>query len=224
MPLDYSTTAAGGPALGLSASLFVYFQAGVNTDDHSLPSTVIGFVSFTFTLLIWLQASWHAFQTLGSAPTQVRDAFSTLRQGLYEEREYLRWKRKQKGGHSKGLYYEGGPARIMNDAVKDLIRSFKKLERPFLAAPHAGQEKDLEWSFDATQHQYNCDLVHRIHWLRVKGDVDTIAVRLNRIQTRRIESMVEDQIHMMRDMMGMMRDCEHRIGAIEQRLQMSRIG
>jgi hypothetical protein len=190
----------------------------------SLASTIIGFVSFTFTLLIWLQASWHAFLTLGSAPTQVRDSFSTLRQGLYEEREYLRWKRKQRGGHSKGLYYEGGPARIMNDAVKDLIRNFKRLEHPFLATPHSGTEKDLEWSFDATQHQYNCDLAHRILWLRVKGDVDSIAVRLQRIQTRRIESMVEDQLHMMTDMMGMVRGCEHRLGEIEQRLQMSQIG
>ena len=190
----------------------------------SLASTVIGFISFSFTLLIWIQASWNAFLTLGSAPSQVRDSLSTLRQGLYEEREFLKWKRRQKGGGKKGLYYEGGPARIMNDAIKDLIRSFKILEHPFLVAPHSGMEKDLEWSFDATQHQYKCDLAHRILWLRVKNKIDSIAIRLQRIQTRRIESMVEDQLHMMQDMMGMVRDCEDRLSEIEHRLQMSRIG
>lgn len=190
----------------------------------SLASTIIGFISFSFTLLIWLQASWDAFLTIGSAPQQVRDVLSTLRQGLYEEREYLRRKRRQKGGRKSGIYYEGGPAKIMNDAVKDLIHAFKILEYPFLVAPHPGKEKDLEWSFDATQHQYNCDLAHRILWLRVKGRVDTIAVKLQRIQTRRIESMAEYQLHMVSDMMGLMRDCERRLGEIENRLQMSRIG
>lgn len=112
----------------------------------------------------------------------------------------------------------------MNEAIKDLIHSFKVLEHPFLTAPHEGKEKDLEWSFDATQHRYNCDLPRRILWLRIKGDVEDIAIRLNRIQTRRIASMVEDQYLMTRDMMGMVRDCEDRLGAIEQRLQMSRIG
>jgi hypothetical protein len=228
MPLVYC------PAHFIVSLAFVYFVARVNNGHKStamalpvqlsLASTVIGFISFTFTLLIWLQASWHAFLTLGSAPSQVRDSFSTLRQGLYEEREYLKWKRRQKGGSEKGLYYEGGPAKIMNDAIKDLIRNFKKLEHPFLITPHSGREKDLEWSFDATQHQYNCDLAHRILWLRIKNDVESIAVKLQRIQTRRIESMVEDQLQIMRDTMGMVRDCEHRLGEIEHRLQMSQIG
>lgn len=187
-------------------------------------STIIGFISFSFTLLIWLQASWHAFLTLGSAPTQVRDSLSTLRQGLYEEREYLKRKRRQKGGNKDGIYYKSGPVRIMNDAIKDLIRSFKILEHPFLVAPHPGREKDLEWSFDATQHQYKCDLTHRILWLRMKSEIDTIADKLQRIQTRRIESVVEDQVQMMSDMMRMMRDCDNRLGHIEHRLQMSQIG
>jgi hypothetical protein len=190
----------------------------------SLVATIIGFISFSFTLAIWLQVFWDAFLTIGSAPEQVQDVLSSLRQGLYEEREYLKWKRRQKGGRNSDLYYEGGPERVMNDAVKDLIHTFKILERPFLISPHDGREKDLEWSFNATQHQYNFGFAHRILWVRVKGRVDTIAVKLQRIQTRRIESMAEDQLRILSNMMGMMRDCEHRLDAIENRLQMSRIG
>lgn len=89
----------------------------------SLASIIIGFISFSFTLAIWLHAFWEAFQTLGKAPLQVRDTLATLRQGLYEEREYLRRLRKRKLGtaEKKGemgaLYYEGGPIRVINDAV-----------------------------------------------------------------------------------------------------------
>lgn len=103
----------------------------------SLASTIIGFISFSLTLAIWLHAFWDGFKTLGSAPEETRDVLSTLRQGLYEEREYLRrLKRRKLGGigearKSKGgervdvrdrdregdLYYEGGPVRVFSDAV-----------------------------------------------------------------------------------------------------------
>lgn len=190
----------------------------------SYASIIVGFISFSFTLAIWIQASWDAFLTIGSAPEQVQDTLSTLRQGLYEEREFLRRRRRQKGGRRSGIYHEGGSARVMHDAVRDLIRTFKILEHPFLLPPHEGREKDLEWSFDATQQRYNCGLGHRILWLRVKGRVDDIAVRLQRIQTRRIEAIAEEQQYMVADMMGMVREYEDRLGAIEHRLQMSRIG
>ena len=49
----------------------------------------------------------------------------------------------------------------MNDALKDLIAQFKEYEAPFLITAHSGREKELEWSFDATQHQYICDLPRR---------------------------------------------------------------
>jgi len=34
----------------------------------SLASVVIGFISFSFTLAIWLHAFWDAFNTIGAAP------------------------------------------------------------------------------------------------------------------------------------------------------------
>jgi len=162
---------------------------------------------------------------------RVEDVLSTLRQGLYEEREYLKRSRRNRESSSNrhisksnGLYYEGGPTKVINDAVKDLIRDFKRYEQPFLETSHTGREKELEWSFDATQHYYKCDFAHRLLWLRCKNAVNTIAVKLQRVQTRRIAVEVTESHFMMADTMGMVRGYEQRLRAIEERLQMSRIG
>ncbi|TVY52597.1 hypothetical protein LSUE1_G010162, partial [Lachnellula suecica] len=157
----------------------------------SYASSVVGFVSFSLTVLIWLHAFWDGFLTLLSAPHEIPDAFSTLRQGLYEEREYLKRIRRRREGPThtpshKSLYYEGGPTKVMSNALKDLIGDFKQYEAPFLVTPHNGREKELEWSFDATQQAYRCDLFHRVRWLRSKGGVQSIAEKLQRMQTRRI--------------------------------------
>jgi len=125
---------------------------------------------------------------------------------------------------SKTLYYEGGPERVISDALKDLIRSFKEYEQPFLVTPHTGREKELEWSFDATQHHYVVDFPRRVLWLRVKGRINDIADKLQRMQVRRTAVEVTEMHFMFSDMMGMIREYDHRLGAIEQRLQMSRIG
>ncbi|PMD54180.1 uncharacterized protein K444DRAFT_540598 [Hyaloscypha bicolor E] len=195
----------------------------------SIASIVIGFISFSFTLAIWLHAFWDAFLTLGSAPNQIQDALSVLRQGLYEEREHLKRKRRRgEGDHPgsklKSLYYEGGPTRVINDAVKDLIKEFKNYERPFLVTPHEGREKELEWSFDATQQYYKSDFWHRLLWLRARGHIYNIANRLEKAQIRRIAQETTETQFMLRDTMGMVREYENRLRAIEERLQMSRIG
>lgn len=80
--------------------------------------------------------------------------------------------------------------KVVNDAVKDLIRDFKKLEDPFLIPLRDEIEKELEWSFGATQQYYKCDLPHRILWLRAKGGVADIAAKLEHLQTRRIVAEV----------------------------------
>lgn len=199
----------------------------------SLASITIGFISFSFTLAIWLHAFWESFLTLGQAPSQLQDSLSTLRQALYEEREYLKRKRRTGISTSEGLstsknrstiYYEGGPTKVINDAVKDLIREFKSYERPFLETEHTGREKELEWSFDATQQYYKCDFWHRVLWLRTKGGVESISEKLQKIQTRRIAVEVTEMHFQMGDLMGLVREQEGRIRGIEQRLQMSRVG
>lgn len=129
------------------------------------------------------------------------------------------------------LYIEGGPDRVINDAVKDLIRDFKGYERPFLRLPEGtrgrskhGEEKELEWSFDASQQYYQCDFVHRLMWLRVKGGINSISEKLQRIQTRRIAVEVTETRFMIGDLMGLVRETEGRVGRIEERLLMSRVG
>ncbi|TAQ85228.1 hypothetical protein B7494_g6456 [Chlorociboria aeruginascens] len=198
-------------------------QAMASLPPISLASTIVGFISFSLTLLIWLHAFWDAFLTVGSAPRQVRDQLSTLRQGLYEEREYLRRTRRRQSRsrppRSPELYTEGGPSRVINDAVKDLIREFKAYERPFLIPPHDGTEKDLEWSWNTTQRHYNCDLPHRILWLRSKGGIESIAGKLQMLQTRRVAAEVTETRFMLADVMGLVRSSEQRLGAIEERLQ-----
>jgi len=196
----------------------------------SIASIVIGFISFAFTLAIWIHAFWGAFLTVVSAPSQLRDAFSTLRQSLYEEREYLKRKRRREKGtqdrdsKQRSLYDEGGPTKVINDAVKDLIHDFKRYERPFLETPHTGREKELEWSFDATQQHYRCDFSHRLLWLRSKGGIESIAEKLQKIQTRRIAVETTESRFMLADVIGLVRDNERRLSAIEERLQMSSIG
>jgi hypothetical protein len=119
----------------------------------------------------------------------------------------------------------------MTDAVKDLIAEFKDYERPFLVSPHTGTEKELEWSFDATQQYYKCDLIHRLIWLRRKGGVESIGVRLMKIQTRRIavevteaHFMLSDAMGLVREMDGRVRRAEDRIGRIQERLMISQVG
>jgi hypothetical protein len=64
----------------------------------------------------------------------------------------------------------------------------------------------------------------RLLWLRSKNGVQSIAVKLNWIQTRRIAVEVTEAHFMLGDVMGMVRDYDYRLRAIEERLQMSRIG
>jgi hypothetical protein len=53
-------------------------------------STIIGFVSFTFTLATLLKVSWSNLMTFHAAPEELKDTLSSLKQGLLEERRHLR--------------------------------------------------------------------------------------------------------------------------------------
>lgn len=90
----------------------------------SLISTIIGFISFFIAVLTWVNVFWSAFFQLNSAPREVVDNLSSLRQRLYEERTHARRTRKrcnptigEKTGASHGVYWDGGPAKVMNDVV-----------------------------------------------------------------------------------------------------------
>ncbi|KAF2662606.1 hypothetical protein K491DRAFT_686486 [Lophiostoma macrostomum CBS 122681] len=62
----------------------------------SFVSTVIGFISFAFTLATFLRVFWDNLQTIAAAPGEINDFLSTLKQGLLEERRHLRKVRRRR--------------------------------------------------------------------------------------------------------------------------------
>ncbi|KAI9817413.1 MAG: hypothetical protein M1827_001022 [Pycnora praestabilis] len=168
----------------------------------SKASAIVGFLSFAFTLGTFLNVFWNAFMTVGGAPVQVRDHLSNMRQVLYEERDHLRKCRRRwndceevvaaKGDMSKvddRILVQVGTLRVLSDTVRDLIRQFKKLERPFLADPNLFQGDERG---PAIQPRYKCDLWHRILWWRHKGSVNELAINLERLQMRRVAREVTE--------------------------------
>ncbi|KAL5120381.1 hypothetical protein ACEQ8H_001671 [Pleosporales sp. CAS-2024a] len=61
-----------------------------NYAPMSLVSTLIGFVSFGFTLGTFLKVSWSNLGTFSAAQDEINDYLSSLKQGLLEERRHLR--------------------------------------------------------------------------------------------------------------------------------------
>jgi len=61
----------------------------------SMVSTIIGFVSFTFTLATLLRVSWSNLSTFYAAPEEIKDTLSSLKEGLLEERRHLKRARKR---------------------------------------------------------------------------------------------------------------------------------
>jgi hypothetical protein len=61
----------------------------------SLVSTLIGFVSFAFTLGTFLKVFWSNLGTFAAAPHQINDVLSSLKQGLLEERRHVRRARRR---------------------------------------------------------------------------------------------------------------------------------
>lgn len=115
----------------------------------SLASTLIGFISFAFTLATLLKVLWVNFETLGEAPHEVHSYLTNLRTELLEERANLKAMRKEcRRRHRRGgageVYRESGveldevSLRTMGDTVKQLIRRFEGVERPFLEKGEMG--------------------------------------------------------------------------------------
>ncbi|KAF2119300.1 hypothetical protein BDV96DRAFT_642335 [Lophiotrema nucula] len=56
----------------------------------SMASTIIAFIGFGFTLGTFFNVFWKSIMTLTSAPSEIADYLSNLKQGLLEERRHLR--------------------------------------------------------------------------------------------------------------------------------------
>jgi len=132
-----------------------------------MTSTVIGLISFAFTIATFVNVFWSSVQTIRAAPSEIGDYLSSLKQGLLEERRHLRKvgkrmrsarrgrsgsdpggdgrgsKRRHSGGRVRRAQFErdeqvsrsqgeGDSLRTLRTTVRDIIRSFRQLEYPFL--------------------------------------------------------------------------------------------
>lgn len=164
----------------------------------SLISASIGFVSFAFTLGTFLKLFWANLGTFASAPQEINDFLSTLKQGLLEQRRHLRRSRRRlknikrdrshgpgarsgsdedygRGYSSNGGKRRSRPSRrgrggdvrkdmhfdrdiqslrssgekdalrTLRITLRDLIKSFRDLEQPFLK-PEYQQLDSAHWS------------------------------------------------------------------------------
>ncbi|MCJ1304506.1 hypothetical protein MMC08_007319 [Hypocenomyce scalaris] len=167
----------------------------------STASSVIGFISFGFTLLIWTNIFWTAFTTLWAAPEEISLYLANLKQELYEERECLKKSRRRQksgvgwGGKISRTHVDPQPEKVLNDTVKSLIREFKRLERPFLEDYAVDRDMDLDRADASLRSDYkDMDLGRRIIWLRSKSDVVRLAQRVERVQMRRIARETTDAL------------------------------
>lgn len=131
----------------------------------SFASSVVGFVSFAFTLATFLKVVWQNLITLAESSHNVHSYLNNLRQEILEERANLRVLRKsvrrrkrRGGGGGVGAHGHGDDNNSLPDAVRDLVgielddvalktmgdvvrhltRQFEDIERPFLAHGEEG--------------------------------------------------------------------------------------
>ena len=157
----------------------------------SYASSIVGFISFTFTFFTLVNVFWASLRTIFGAGKQIHASFDNLRSELYGEREYFRKALKQQRSRSRGtgrMQLDTTPLKILNDSVKHLMRDLKRLEEPFLADTPYDRDLDIEKSGrEPLRPDYAPMTLHRRYiWLRTKDEVVTLADRVNRIQTRRI--------------------------------------
>ena len=157
----------------------------------SYASSIVGFISFTFTFFTLLNVFWASLGTIFEAGKQVHRSFDNLRSELYGEREYFKKALRQSRSRSRAtarMQLDSAPLKILNDSVKHLMRDLKRLEEPFIRdSPYDG---DLDLEKPGREPSFAdyapLTLRRRYIWLRTKEEVKTLADRVNRIQTRRI--------------------------------------
>ncbi|KIW03228.1 hypothetical protein, variant 1 [Verruconis gallopava] len=188
----------------------------------SFASTITGFISFAFTLATVIRVFWDSIATFFGAATEIDDMLTNLRQALYEERANLRRARQQVkrrrrsaaakgeglGGRREGLTPDDALG-AMSNAVKDMIRAFKQVEKPFLVdgldEPRRRRGDRESWADDAAGYSSGgigedehadylyarsryrkCTIKQRFLWLRYKSKALGLLDAIMRIEVRRI--------------------------------------
>jgi hypothetical protein len=134
----------------------------------SLASTIIGFVSFSFTIATLLRVFWGNIAALTNAHDEIHDYLSSLRVQLYEERQSLRTLRRHNKEWGQRRRPRGIPRpaiddltlRAMQDTLRRLTRRFKALERVFLDQNTIGGRRRYRRSFSpspAPRHNWDSE-------------------------------------------------------------------
>ncbi|KAF4778753.1 hypothetical protein HER10_EVM0010022 [Colletotrichum scovillei] len=195
-------------------------------------SFVTGILSFALTTLNLIALYGNFVATIRSAPNEIRDSLGNLRQQLCEERQALRHQSREIRTKTKlrqriynlsdrhashearsALSYAEQTLPLHYLTLRDLWRTFKELERPFLIASgyraeaiHNGApwgEGDLDEkvradfekhgeqnSFADWSAVYKCDFAHRFIWWQIKDDVKKLGDEVMRVMARRTEREV----------------------------------
>lgn len=207
----------------------------------SAVSSVIGFISFAFTLGTFVRVFWENIWTLFQAKSEIpvsctlrrqlslakrqrsaawvmqgvaraakfrngrtralaqhgcankrQDLLGNLKQSLYEERDHLRRLRK----YCRHDAAEEASLELLYRAVKNMLKSFKTIEEPFILdntvekRPYSVHPGDAEDYYNTNYCEPS--FYQRLIWIRRRGSVLAMFEKLARIQTRRIaRGMVE---------------------------------
>ncbi|KAI5254089.1 hypothetical protein E4T42_02627 [Aureobasidium subglaciale] len=176
---------------------------GITLSTHStlaplsLASTIIGFVSFSFTIATLLRVFWGNITTVTHAHDEIHDYLSNLRVQLYEERESLRNLRRHNKDWGKRRRSEGLPLprlddltiRSMQDTLRHLTRRFKTLERAFLDQESAYGRRRYRKSLSPNPRD-TLDSEKGLCSKETESDALAIMEAVSRLQTRRTARQV----------------------------------
>lgn len=166
----------------------------------SVASIIIGFISFAFTLGTFFRVFWQEFQGFWSAPKQAHLVLSNIRQTLYEEKQQLRREKRHHRSDSRSMSRkraeeDDGRLKLLRVTMRNVVREFKRLEKPFLADPDQDTGIELDYSSGDFSPRYcTVDVRHRLTWLRTKGNILSLSETLQRLQTRRIARDVNEAV------------------------------
>lgn len=117
-----------------------------------------------------------------------------LKQALYEERAHLRLVRRRHRGE-----FDEGAFSVLANAIRHMIRDFKRLEEPFLDNPPDYYDREGKYSLDQADPEDYYDIRYkhmglreRYRWLMTRNGIVALEKRLALIQTRRIAKQTTD--------------------------------
>lgn len=168
----------------------------------SLASSIIGFVSFAFTLATFFKVVWINLETLSEPAHEVHTYLNILREELLEERASLRGLKKvskKKARPSKrvppelrdllALELDEVSLKTMQDNIRHLIRQFEQLESHYLEGHEEGIKQAKKRSRRKTDVSPSPHYEHSAYASPPRGEKRT------RSEERENDRRVEDDLY-----------------------------